>query len=76
MNIEFVEKDDIFKAIEVGAVFKWGNDFYMKIEPIKCESIVVTLNAIHLDSGIATHLDDFTQIIPVSAKVVVERGNE
>lgn len=44
----------------------------MKIDPIKCESIVVALNAIHLDSGIATHLDDFTQVIPVSAKVVVE----
>ncbi len=72
MTIEFLEKDDIFKAVETGEVFKWGNDFYMKIEPIKCESIVITLNAIHLDSGIATHLDDFTQVIPVNAKVVIE----
>ena len=72
MTIEFKEKDDIFKAVETGEVFKWGNDFYMKIDPIKCEYFEKKLNAVHIDTGIVTHLDDFTQVIPVSAKVVVE----
>ena len=73
MNIEFIEKDDIFKAIEVGAVFKWGNDFYMKIEPIEAVHLAYKINAIHIETGIGTHLDDCTQIIPVKAKMIVER---
>lgn len=74
MNIEFVEKDDIFKVIEVGTVFKWGNDFYMKIEPIEAVHLTYKINAIHIETGIGTHLADFTQIIPVRAKMIIERG--
>ena len=71
MDIEFVEKDDIFKALEVGAVFKWGNDFYMKIEPIEAVHLMYKINAIHIETGIGRHLADFTHVIPVKAKMMI-----
>lgn len=72
MTIEFLEKDDIFKAVETGEVFKWGNEFYMKIEPITAEHLTYKVNAMHIETGIGTHVADFTQIIPVKAKMIVE----
>ena len=72
MQIEFEENSYLFRAVEVGEVFQYGKDYYMRIEPIECTHLDVKLNALHIETGIATHLDDFTRIIPVKGKVVIE----
>lgn len=75
MIVDLQKKPVNFQDIAQGEPFTWGDEVYIKIRPIITHEKLInkdlTYNALHIETGEATWIDDETKVTPINAKVVI-----
>lgn len=71
MKIEYTTHSVKFSDIEVGTVFKFNDDIYMKTKELMPTSYCV-VNAVELTDGDLRRFDGFESVVVVDCKLIIE----
>lgn len=72
MKITETKTECTFGDVGIGDVFKWDNDCYIKIKPIKEADTEDLITAVHLETGYSCYMKYGTKVTPVVAELTVK----
>lgn len=70
MVIEENIKTTTFEKLEIGDVFRYGSNYYLKVPP--CSTGNYNYNSYDLSNNDYCYFSEYRDIIPIRAKLVIE----